>query len=835
MKKPLFFVAVAALALVSCAKSIELEPVEPSTEELFEYTFAISSTSTADTKATFDSDVNGLFIKWEDGDFLSTFTNSTGDPSGYSYSKSTVNAGNPATFTIKSHYALNKDDMVYCAAPYIASPGLDPTSVSLSIPDAQNQDGDSFDADAMPLVAVPFPISAAITSADGTNVESSVSFYNIGSVAEFDVFSPTGTYSTEKIESITFTTTGTDYIAGSFDFDLTAVSSSDGSKLAIEGYTGQEIEVTVDESITVGSATNKDNAQKVYMVLAPGTHEGTLKVETDCAVYTYTVPSRSFSRGGIRRFGINLEKDSARGPKSVTLNIADFSLPSGSGYKSSTSTIINGNASYAFAYTDCMTGSGIQMKGSSGEFHNTQSMGKLVSISYSLNNANNPNVYFGTTASPSAAATKLGDDYVPSSGDANGFFKIKAGGSYAQISNVVIKYYPLPSSGIAWSAATGTASMVNGVVVSSSLPTLSNDNGVSVSYESSETDVATINGSGVVTILAAGTTEISASFAGNSTYVAETVTYTLTVTDDTMYTIAVSGGITGGSVSASPSSAKVGTQITLTITPNSGYSLATLTVKDSGNNDVTVEDNKFTMPASNVTINATFSSSFTITIASPISGGSVAASASSAAAGATITLTPTPSSGYEFTSWSVTRDDTSAAVSVNGNNQFTMPAANVTVNATFTYVVQASASSYNFGTNTTDVWSTVIPASYGSTETRHTFKTDNTVWKVKYCQFSNNELQFQAKNSGYIITPPFSRAVTRIVANAYSTVSVGTSAKAKIYNAKTGTEIASASVTSGTGGKFTFTLTSQTAGTSYKIVFTGAAGHCASMDITYAD
>lgn len=835
MKKRFIYISIAALAFAACAKSVELEPVEPSAEGLYEYTFAISSTSTADTKATFDSDVNGLFIKWEDGDFLTTITNSTGDPSGYSYSKSTVNAGNPTTFTIKSHYALNKDDMVYCAAPYIASPGLDPTSVTLSIPDSQLQDGNSFDADAMPLVAVPFPISAAITSADGTNIESSVSFLNLGSVVEFDVFSPTGSYSDEKIESITFTTTGTDYIAGSFDFNLTTVSDSDGSKLAIDGYTDQEIEVTVDDALTVGSATNKDNAQKVYMVLAPGTHEGTLKVETDCAIYTYTVPSRSFSRGAIRRFGINLEKDSARGPKSVTLNIADFNLPSGSGYKTSTSTIINGNASYTFAYTDCMTGSGIQMRASSGEFHNTQSMGKLVSISYSLNNANNPNVYFGTTVSPSTAATTSGDDYIPSSGDANGFFKIKAGGSYAQISNVVIKYYPLPSSGIAWSAATGTASMVGGVVVSSSLPTLSNEKGVSVSYESSETDVATINSSGVVTILAAGTTEISASFAGNSTYAAETVKYTLTVTDDTLYTITVSDGITGGSVEASASSAKVGTEISLTITPSAGSSLATLSVKDAGDNDITVEDNKFTMPASNVTINATFSTSYTITITSPITGGSVEASSTSAAAGTTITLTPTPSSGYEFTSWSVTRDDTSAAISVNGSNQFEMPAANVTVNATFTYVVQASATSYNFGTNTTDVWSTVIPASYGSTETRHTFKTDNTVWKVKYCQFSSNELQFQAANSGYIITPPFSKAVTKIVANAYSAASVGKSAKAKIYNAKTGTEIASASVTTGTGGKYTFTLTSQTAGTSYKIVFTGAAGHCQTMAITYAD
>lgn len=73
---------------------------------------------------------------------------------------------------------------------------------------------------------------------------------------------------------------------------------------------------------------------------------------------------------------------------------------------------------------------------------------------------------------------------------------------------------------------------------------------------------------------------------------------------------------------------------------------------------------------------------YTVTVANDIANGTVTASPTSAAAGATVTLTATPSSGYEFGSWNVTNASTSTAISVT-NNQFTMPAANVNVSATF--------------------------------------------------------------------------------------------------------------------------------------------------------
>ena len=63
---------------------------------------------------------------------------------------------------------------------------------------------------------------------------------------------------------------------------------------------------------------------------------------------------------------------------------------------------------------------------------------------------------------------------------------------------------------------------------------------------------------------------------------------------------------TNGTVTADPTSAEAGTTITLTVTPDAGYVLDALTVTDASSNPVTVTDNKFTMPASDVTVTATF-------------------------------------------------------------------------------------------------------------------------------------------------------------------------------------------------------------------------------------
>ena len=82
------------------------------------------------------------------------------------------------------------------------------------------------------------------------------------------------------------------------------------------------------------------------------------------------------------------------------------------------------------------------------------------------------------------------------------------------------------NSGLSFASATATATYGDETVSS---PALANPHQLSLTWSSSNKDVATVNASGVVTIVGAGETVISAAFAGNDTYGANTISYTLTV------------------------------------------------------------------------------------------------------------------------------------------------------------------------------------------------------------------------------------------------------------------------------------------------------------------
>jgi hypothetical protein len=177
------------------------------------------------------------------------------------------------------------------------------------------------------------------------------------------------------------------------------------------------------------------------------------------------------------------------------------------------------------------------------------------------------------------------------------------------------------------------------------------------------------------------------------------------------------GALTGGSVSVQVGggtaqtgasvSAKAGDAVTLNISPASGYSLSSITatgVTLSGSGSTRT----FTMPAANVTVSATFSQnappapvSYTITNnarSGAITGGSVSVQVGSgtvqtnasvtAYANDTITLAISPATNYSLGTLTVTATSGSnPTVNGNGNGNsrtFTMPAANVTVSATFT-------------------------------------------------------------------------------------------------------------------------------------------------------
>lgn len=88
-------------------------------------------------------------------------------------------------------------------------------------------------------------------------------------------------------------------------------------------------------------------------------------------------------------------------------------------------------------------------------------------------------------------------------------------------------------------------------------------------------------------------------------------------------------------------------------------------------------------------------STITLSNSGVVTGGDFMANVSSAYPGAIITLTADPDPGYEFGSWSVTKQG-GGSVTVT-NNQFTMPDANVTVSATFNALTRYNIRFFNNG------------------------------------------------------------------------------------------------------------------------------------------
>ena len=155
------------------------------------------------------------------------------------------------------------------------------------------------------------------------------------------------------------------------------------------------------------------------------------------------------------------------------------------------------------------------------------------------------------------------------------------------------------------------------------------------------------------------------------------------------YAVNISSSVTGGSITASTTEALAGETVTLTVIPNPGYELRSLTVcnANDASQTVNVTNNTFIMPSFDVVVSAIFEhgATYSIGISSNIAGGSVTASTLEAMAGETVTLDVRPDSGYELRSLSVyNAADASQTVSVT-NNAFIMPSFDVMISAIFNY------------------------------------------------------------------------------------------------------------------------------------------------------
>ncbi|MBR0088734.1 MAG: hypothetical protein IJP94_02705, partial [Clostridia bacterium] len=159
---------------------------------------------------------------------------------------------------------------------------------------------------------------------------------------------------------------------------------------------------------------------------------------------------------------------------------------------------------------------------------------------------------------------------------------------------------------------------------------------------------------------------------------------------------------TNGTINGATNAA-VGAMVTPTIEPGEGYELDTLTVTpESGSginaDDIIINGGSFVMPEANVTVSATFKKlNYSVTV-SEAANGTVTAVKTTAQMGDAVEISVQSEAGYVLDTLKYNDGTTDTEVTLNADNkyQFTMPAKNVTVTATFakltTYTVFYRAS-----------------------------------------------------------------------------------------------------------------------------------------------
>lgn len=154
------------------------------------------------------------------------------------------------------------------------------------------------------------------------------------------------------------------------------------------------------------------------------------------------------------------------------------------------------------------------------------------------------------------------------------------------------------------------------------------------------------------------------------------------------YNVNVRKNIEGGEIVSTLGKCAEGSEVVLTPKAQNGYEFGEWSVVAADGTSIDVVDNKFTMPAQDVTVSCTFVKiSYTITKA-PAENGSFTVKLGDTEVNTAqfrdkLTLTATPNEGYSLEKWTVTYMDGETEKSFNPSGTFTMPAANVTVSASF--------------------------------------------------------------------------------------------------------------------------------------------------------
>ena len=222
------------------------------------------------------------------------------------------------------------------------------------------------------------------------------------------------------------------------------------------------------------------------------------------------------------------------------------------------------------------------------------------------NNATNKNVTW-STSNASIATVNNGEVTAVSAGTAT--ITATADGKSATCT-VTVTAATVPVTGVTMNK-TSTSLYVGDTETLTATVAPEGATNKNVTWSTSDASVATVE-NGVVRATGRGTATITVTTADGNYTATCTVTVSRYSTGGGPTTYAVTApDVENGTVRVSPSRASRGTTVTITVTPDEGYELESLTVLDSRDNEITLTDKgdgkyTFTMPSGRVTVEASF-------------------------------------------------------------------------------------------------------------------------------------------------------------------------------------------------------------------------------------
>lgn len=535
-------IAAAALTLVSCAK----EANDPNyKEEIIKEGIPFEIVANPATKTTID----GLQTQWAADDEINLLHAVAGSTTYVDDGKfTTESAGTSVTFTgtLASELASGTYDWyaVYPYNSYLHTVDNNPASparfyIGKRSDQAQEQTGNSSTAH---LCGTNYPLfgKAAGVAYDETP---SVTLSPIASFIEIKVTNKTDDPLT--VTSVSFTAPEGSEIVGQYEIHF------DTTPLTITKYSTYVSDVA-NLTVTDGTPIAKDAYATFYIGVKPfsTTSGDDIKVAVNGYEKTiHTTKDFAFQAGKMKT--VNFDYDNALEPEK-TYTLYTGSMEEGdylivAGDKAMKAAVSSNRFSMAdvtivsnsISTSDASIVWHIAQSGEYWTFYNvaankyaggngTKNQGALLTdatsngAKWTVTNSETPSIvnYGNTLATVNATLRRNANYgfacYGSGTGTAPVFYKLSV---------------TLASPELSWSDTEGLAEITS-MGVDYALPSLINPHSVTISsYESTNTDVATVAADGTVTAVAAGTTTIKAIFDGDATYKPSMVSYELEVTD----------------------------------------------------------------------------------------------------------------------------------------------------------------------------------------------------------------------------------------------------------------------------------------------------------------